>query len=752
MLLRIPVVGFIITSTLTVLSYVSLLNSIKQNETLVTENIKNRVGVEFELRYGLEHTASAMGLLRANVTREEYLNLSMPSIGLSSSLGWFPKIYPEDREKYVERANLLYKDVDYEYEITCFSNLGVIKPRPVDNQYMYPLLFSNPMSLTYVGYDFYGPTSMGRPDSLMDLTMRLRQPVSTDKIILSLFGGPSNFVDENFHPISKIEAAVSFLIFHSVYDNEGNDYGVIGNNFEPRGFISDIVSPFRTIITDMNVYVFRKTNFVESSYELLFDLNTREEENPLTEITIESLKSTGKRNYVSILESDVGNDVSGRLELVIIVTSNTEPDFISYSPVLFIGIISTLSVWYIYTRVQKEAFINEKLAKSKTNFIVEMSHELRTPLNGIMGMADTLSCENLSNYGKECLDDLKTCSKLLLGIISEVLDFSKIEAGKLQSNLRKEDTRKFFKKTMKIMTFYRSLVEKENDIELVLRVDENVPILMISDFSKIGKILMNFIGNSIKFTNSGFIHVIISCEKNLPFVSKSKFLSEYEREDLMYLKIIIKDTGEGMSSESIKNLFKPFYQVELGKSSDGGTGMGLVLCKTFAESMGGGIKCESEINTGTIFTTWVKCKFSHLDSCYLNGHYYQNMSIRGSRKNKIHSISKELPTVLVVDDVSINLRVLGNILNSMGISFDTSSSGEDAVVKCKYYSYKVIFMDYFMKGIGGIKASHIIKSGKMNKNSKIIILTANDYTDEIREGGFGFLQKPVTRESLGVWF
>lgn len=752
--LRIPIVGFIFTATLTILSYISLSNSINQNETLVTENIKDRIGVEFEWRYGLNHTSSVMGFLSANVTREEYFNLTIPSTVFSSSLGWFPKVYPKDREKYVEQANLLYKDIGYEYEITYSSDLGVIAPRPVDNQYMYPLLFSNPMTLTYIGYDFYGPTSVERPDSLMDLAVRLRQPVSTDKIILSFFGGPSFFVDEDLNPISGKEEPVSFIIFHSVYDNKGNDYGVIGNNFEPRGFISDIVTPYRKVVTSMNVYVFRKTNFVGGTYELLFDLNTFEEANPFTEITFESVKSTGKRNYVSILKSDVGNDISGRLELVIILTSNTKPNPILYSIVLVVGLVSTLSVWYIYTRVQKESVLNEKLAKSKSKFIVEMSHELRTPLNGIMGMTDILGCEKLSTEGADCLEDLNTCSKLLLNIISEVLDFSKIEAGKLQPNLRKEDVRKFFKKTIKIMTFYRSLIEKENDIELSLRVDENVPIFMVSDFSKIGKILMNFVGNSIKFTTSGSIKVTISCEKHLPFLdkisTKSEFLKIHEGEELRYLKIVIRDTGEGMSSESMENLFQPFAQVQLGRSSDGGTGLGLVICKTFAESMGGGIKCESEVNIGTTFTTWVQCKFFPIDSSYLYGHYDQNMIVRSSIKNKIYSVSEELPTVLVVDDVTINLRVIGKLLNSMGIPFDTCSSGEESVVKCKSYSYKVILMDYFMEGISGIEAGIQIKSGEMNNKSNIIILTANEYTEDIRKAGLGFLQKPVNRGSLSI--
>lgn len=762
---KIPVIGGIVTALFTMFSYSILSDGIHTSENLIVEGMLKRIGVEFEFRYNLDSTSTFMEFIGTNVTVEEFFEISKPALNLatgSTSVGWFPRIYPERRDDFVENANELYKDIGLDYSIKYSPNFGLIAERPVDDQYMFPLLMSNPISMTYIGFDFYGPTAQDRPDSLMDLSINLNQPVSTDKIILSLFGGLNNYVDLDLNPVDIIEGSVSFLIFHPVIVNNGTP-GVIGSAFEPRSFINEVVSSFGEIVNDMNVYVFRKTNFIqeegETIYELLYDLNTFEESDPFSALTPESVLSNGRQSYMSVFNSDVGNDISGRLEIILILTSETSPNKVVYSLILSVGIISTLLVWYTYSKVEKEAYLNKKLSNSKSKFISEMSHELRTPLNGIIGMADVLGYEkNITGDGRDNLDDLKTCSVLLLNIIAEVLDLSKIEAGKVEINLRKEDVRLFIKKTMRVMKFYRSMNEKDNDLDLLLHIDENVPSFMISDFSKIGKILMNFIGNAIKFTDSGSIRVIVSCDDQPPYLlqdgksktSKKRCINLHEGEELRYIKITVRDTGKGMTPESMENLFQPFSQVQLGRDSDGGTGLGLVICKSFSETMGGSIKCESELGIGTTFTTWIQAKYFPRESPYLHRELEEAWIINSNVKEKVGSISERTPTVLLVDDVYINLRVAGKLLNRMDISFETASSGEEAIEKCTSYSYEIILIDYYMGGMNGVEASNEIKRGELNRNTRIIVLTANEFTDEIRDAGYGFLQKPINMDSLSI--
>ena len=752
---KIPIIGIIITCILTILSYISSSNNIKTSETLVTENMLKRIGTEFEWRYNLKHTASIMSYLKSNVTLDEYHEISQSSLEASTgstSLGWFPMVEPSERESFVENANIEYNKLGIDYNITFSPDFGVIAQRPVNEQHMFPLLYSNPTSLTYLGYDFFIPTSVDRLDSLLDLAIQLNEPVSTDKILLSFFGGPSNFVDRDLNPISTLEAPVSFLIFHAVQD-EDNVYGVIGNAFEPRGYISDVTLSFGKILKNMNVYVFRKTNFVQGTgeikYELLFDLQTFEENNPFSEITIESVKSNGKRHYVSKLNSDVGNTVSGTLELVIVVTSDTSPNPFTYSIIIVIGIISTLLVWKSNFDLKEIASRNIRLLGAKSRFIAEMSHELRTPLNGIIGMGDILEEEkNITIGGKECIHDLKTCGTLLLGIISEVLDFSKIEAGKIQMNITRVNTREFFTDTMRIMKFYRTYHEKQEPLRINLHIDDNTPRMMVSDFEKIGKIIMNLVGNALKFTEGGSVDINVSSyEHKNAKTHDDDFLDIHDGEKGLYLKISISDTGIGMSEESIENLFKPFSQIKIGRASEGGSGLGLVICKTFAESMNGKIMCKSTISVGTTFTVLVKCKAYPRDMKYLHGNVdkYWDIDIKESSGEYNNNGPADL---LLVDDVKINIRVVGKLLTSLGVKFHTCSSGEEAIELCKKKHYRLILIDYFMSGINGVQSSIEIHKTVYNSTSKIIILTANEYDSEIEKYGIGYIQKPVTKKIL----
>jgi signal transduction histidine kinase/CheY-like chemotaxis protein len=742
--LRIPFAGFVFTAVFTYLLYSSLNSSILDSEKLIAENIKNRLGLEFSLRVSEKYTAVFVEYINANMTLSQFYTITEPSreitFGASNSVGWCPRVLPEEREEFIEKAQEEYGE-NLVYDITFGKGDGILSTRFYDDQDMFPLLYSNPTTLTYTGTDF------NIPSVIISAAIEERVPVSTDKVILDWFGGPSEYVDKDFNPIGVEENPISFIVTIAIFDEDDNVSGVIVNTFEPRGFILSIVESFAGFVDDINVMVFRRRNFQSNDYELFFDLHGKEEGNAFTTVNIENSLEIGRNSYIS---NYVNEDLF--LDLVVVLNSNTAPDPFEYLIILFIGIVLTLCIWYANHNLLKVSIINMKLARAKSKFLAEMSHELRTPLNGILGMSDLLETEKLTHSGDECIEDLKTCGSLLLSTISEVLDFSKIEAGKIQMNARRVDIREFSTNTMRVMKFYRTYQERKEEIQLKMYIDQSVPRIIMSDFDKIGKIILNFVGNSLKFTDHGFVSLSVYWEKDIPNEinpkNTSSFLNLQEGEGIGYLRLVIKDTGHGMSKESIMNIFQPFQQVQLGRASEGGTGLGLVISKSFAENMGGFIKCESELNLGTTFTTWLQGKIDPREGKYIHGNIEKEWTIGPQTRTEIVSKSKENKVILVVDDVYINLRMMGKLLNTMNVAFHMASSGEEAVLLCEDYKYDIIFLDYFMGGITGVEAAMKIREKGMNVETNIMILTANEYDEEIERSGLGYLQKPVNRERI----
>lgn len=302
------------------------------------------------------------------------------------------------------------------------------------------------------------------------------------------------------------------------------------------------------------------------------------------------------------------------------------------------------------------------------------------------------------------------------------------------------------------MKFYRTYHERKEELQLNMYIDKEVPNFMVSDFDKIGKIMMNFVGNSLKFTEHGYVSLDVYWDREEPeYVRKNKkvikgapnFVTPHEGESIGYLRFLVKDTGHGMTPESISNIFQPFQQVQLGRASEGGTGLGLVISKSFSEHMGGCIKCESERNVGTTFTTWVQCKIYPRESKYIHGDMKEQWVIGTTEREEIVPIVSNKEVILVVDDVYINLRMMAKLFNTMGVSFHVASSGEEAVEMCKEFKYELILLDYFMGGMTGIESATEIRAKGMNIHTNIIILTANEYDEDIENSGLGYMQKPT---------
>lgn len=730
------IIGLTVSVAFTLFTYFSIKKAIQKNENLITTRITESIGSEFKWRYNQRHTAVTMGFFYSNITMSDYNKITFPlldnSVQTETSIGWCPRVKYEDRDKFIEKANEQYEG-HLHYDIKMSSEHGFLKTRDDKETEMFPLLYSNPLSLTYIGLDFNAPVGV-----FENIPQEGRPIQVSNKLILSQFGGFSRYVDENYEPIGnfKEQNPVIFVVFHPVFDNgNGSELsGVIGVTFEPRVFINRVAESFSETMTGMGLYVFRKKTFESNNFELIFDLETSEEGNPDTLLNIDNVKQ-GKYYSKSFQEEGV--------DIVVVVTSKTKPSYVSYLTVFFIGIISTSFIWYINIGLQKSSNENLKLSRAKSKFIAEMSHELRTPLNGILGTSYLLLSEKLSTSGIECVSDLNKCCTLLRGIICEVLDFSKIEQNYFQIDIQKINIRETLVSTMRIMAnSKRTYVEQRGSIELSLLVHELVPRFIHSDVEKINKIVMNFIEHSFKFTIAGSVNVSIFMEKNSSKNKKSSKIGPIKLQQQNFLKIVVKDTGKGFSKETIDNIFQSHEHVQIGRC----TGLSMVISKSFVESMGGHIECKSVISEGTTFTIFIKVNTIVSEPKYLFGNFEDNWIIESDKHDKIETSANA--SVLLVDDMYINLRIMAKTLKNMGITYHVASSGERASELCLLHKYDLILIDYCMGGISGVQAAEKIQKSVLNSLTRIILVTASEYDDNIRNSGLDYMQKPLSTESI----
>jgi len=363
---------------------------------------------------------------------------------------------------------------------------------------------------------------------------------------------------------------------------------------------------------------------------------------------------------------------------------------------------------------KKEAFAS---AKAKSSFLANMSHEIRTPMNGVIVAAELALEKELSPEVKHYLDIIYFSGKTLLGIINNILDLSKIDSGKFDLETGPFDLNHILERIAEM--FIPRTMNKQ--IELLIDIGIDVPTLLIGDSLRLQQILINLVGNAIKFTpEAGNILIGVEC------------LHQTDTE--VELQFLVKDTGIGIKKEYLDDLFAAFTQADSSTSRKyGGTGLGLSICKQFVELMNGKIWVESELNKGSIF-------------------YFTTSLIKQSKSiiKRDFNITKhvDIKHVLVVDDNYESRILLKKIFKTMGMETSIAPSGVEALeylsdMKTKHID--IIFMDLKMPGIDGIETSKKIRLD-LKLDIPIILLTAfgEENTKSLaREAGInGFLIKP----------
>ncbi|CAN2050586.1 two-component system, sensor histidine kinase [Candidatus Magnetomoraceae bacterium gMMP-1] len=370
----------------------------------------------------------------------------------------------------------------------------------------------------------------------------------------------------------------------------------------------------------------------------------------------------------------------------------------------------------------------ESANKAKSEFLANMSHELRTPLNAILGFCQLM--ERNSSANKEQLEYLKiinSSGKHLLNLINDVLDMSKIEAGRTTLEKSTFD----LQNTLTIIKAMISSQALEKGLQFIIHSSLNLPRHIKADKHKLRQVLINLLGNAVRYTNEGSIVLRVKAGKERINSFPSQLIFEIE------------DTGIGISKEETSNIFEAFTQLKSGRGSTEGTGLGLSISHEFVRLMGGEISVESEIGKGSVFRFDIQIEEAETE------HIDKKKILR-----RVIRLAPNQPDyrILVVEDMADSRILLCKLLESVGFDIKEAINGQQALEVFETWHPHLIWMDMRMPVMNGYEAARIIKTTPKGKKTPLIALTASSFDQDRQEilaaGCDDFIRKPFQEAEI----
>lgn len=539
--------------------------------------------------------------------------------------------------------------------------------------------------------------------------------------------------------IESIKSSVSFFESKMIsYVLTGNDT-LLENN---EKYLTNIVSKFKRLKNlspdrDQIVSIDRLVSLLNSEIQFSDEVIFQYGLNPESAVTLLK-KGRGRYLMTSIFrEFERINDIEETKFEEIILRNQHDSDSVKRmdaSAYIFAFLLVSICIWFLFRDINKREKLEKELVETKKRveevsvikeqFLANMSHEIRTPMNAIIGFNDRLIKTKLNDEQLEYVTAVQSSGENLLTIINDILDFSKIEAGMITiEHIR-------FNLHELLLAVYNMffLKAKEKNIHLEIHKLKKIPEFIMGDPTRLNQILINLVGNALKFTTHGSVDIIVEVIKD----DKQNVTIQFN----------VKDTGIGIIEEKISEVFERFTQAKSDTSRIfGGTGLGLSIVKKLVELQSGTIAVESKKDQGSQFKFSIPYKKVSFLAAELK------LKPEETYKSIVNSEIK----ILIVEDNILNQKLAGFMLNDFGFTFDICSNGKLAVEKLKGNVYNLILMDLQMPEMDGYETTGFIRK-KLMLNMPIIAMTAHAMAGEKDKClGFGmtdYISKPIKENDL----